>query len=307
MSQELNNCHEVLGVAEGASAQELKVAYRDLAKVWHPDRFTHDPRLQQKAQEKLKEINEAYEQLTSGKVRSQQRTSGATQTHTQPHAPRATQTHAQTHPPRASHTYAQPVTPDAARPHAPRTVWQLAVLPVCVFTIVLLVAGSLLIARREPARQDTAHEVESSDVERATVEGASEAVREQQPAAKKPGPKQQPAEGMKEPIVERASAANKVTPLPTVTITIDPTSGLLATTHCPIKSRMTYADGSEPRQHCSLHHASASAPADAPRKESRLKSLTGRLASPSKWFGGKEKSGSAQRETPASSSTGNQN
>ena len=32
-----------------------------MAKVWHPDRFGHDERLQKKAQEKLKEINEAYE------------------------------------------------------------------------------------------------------------------------------------------------------------------------------------------------------------------------------------------------------
>src|SRR5215210_1808124 len=66
MLDDLRRCYDVLGVACGASAQELKAAYRDLAKVWHPDRFTHDPRLQQKAQEKLKEINEAYAQLTSG-------------------------------------------------------------------------------------------------------------------------------------------------------------------------------------------------------------------------------------------------
>lgn len=59
--------YEVLGVSRGVSRQELKAAYRDLTKVWHPDRFTHDPRLQQKAQEKLKEINDAYEQLISGK------------------------------------------------------------------------------------------------------------------------------------------------------------------------------------------------------------------------------------------------
>ena len=53
MSDELNECYVLLGVAPTASAQELKAAYRDLAKVWHPDRFSHDPRLQQKAQEKL--------------------------------------------------------------------------------------------------------------------------------------------------------------------------------------------------------------------------------------------------------------
>jgi len=55
----------VLGVKPGVSDRELKAAHRDLAKVWHPDRFLHDPRLQEKAQEKLKEINEAYEQLIS--------------------------------------------------------------------------------------------------------------------------------------------------------------------------------------------------------------------------------------------------
>src|SRR5207248_497914 len=45
--------------------QEIKTAYRDSAKVWHPDRFLNDPRLQAKAQEKLKEINEAYEKLSA--------------------------------------------------------------------------------------------------------------------------------------------------------------------------------------------------------------------------------------------------
>src|SRR4051794_17106010 len=59
-------CLEVLGLEPTASAQEIKAAYRDLAKVWHPDRFAHDPRLQQKAQEKLKEINDAYRRLLDG-------------------------------------------------------------------------------------------------------------------------------------------------------------------------------------------------------------------------------------------------
>jgi curved DNA-binding protein CbpA len=60
--------YELLGVAPGASAGELKAAHRDLVKVWHPDRFSHDPRLQQKAQEKLKEINEAYDLLSTGRA-----------------------------------------------------------------------------------------------------------------------------------------------------------------------------------------------------------------------------------------------
>src|SRR5829696_5702882 len=52
----------------GVSIRELKAAHRDLAKVWHPDRFVHDPRLQEKAQEKLKEINEAFDLISSGKT-----------------------------------------------------------------------------------------------------------------------------------------------------------------------------------------------------------------------------------------------
>ena len=68
LSTDLSKAYELLGVKPGVSSRELKAAHRDLAKVWHPDRFLHDPRLQEKAQEKLKEINEAYEQISSGKV-----------------------------------------------------------------------------------------------------------------------------------------------------------------------------------------------------------------------------------------------
>ncbi|MBI3989467.1 MAG: J domain-containing protein [candidate division NC10 bacterium] len=63
--EELNQYYEILGLRLGASPEEVKHAYRDLVKVWHPDRFPNDPRLQQKAQERLKEINNAYERLRS--------------------------------------------------------------------------------------------------------------------------------------------------------------------------------------------------------------------------------------------------
>ena len=53
----------VLGLPPGASANEIKSAWRDLAKVWHPDRFQHDERLRQKAGDNLGRINEAYESL----------------------------------------------------------------------------------------------------------------------------------------------------------------------------------------------------------------------------------------------------
>ena len=54
-----------LGLEHGASREDVKKAYRDLSKVWHPDRFAGDPALQRKAEEQLKAINDAYEQLGS--------------------------------------------------------------------------------------------------------------------------------------------------------------------------------------------------------------------------------------------------
>ncbi|NJL40033.1 MAG: DnaJ domain-containing protein [Leptolyngbyaceae cyanobacterium RM2_2_4] len=57
--------YQILDLSPGASKHEVKQAYKDLIVVWHPDRFTHNPRLQQKAQEKVKEINAAYTFLKS--------------------------------------------------------------------------------------------------------------------------------------------------------------------------------------------------------------------------------------------------
>ena len=57
--------YSVLGVDANVTPEQLKQAYRDLVRIWHPDRFAHDRRLQLKAEAKLKEINEAYEQLQS--------------------------------------------------------------------------------------------------------------------------------------------------------------------------------------------------------------------------------------------------
>ncbi len=56
---------DVLGLGSGATPLEIKEAYRDLVKVWHPDRFGSDARLRQKAEDKLKQIINAYMVLQS--------------------------------------------------------------------------------------------------------------------------------------------------------------------------------------------------------------------------------------------------
>ena len=52
-----------LNVSEDCSDEAFTQAYRDLVKIWHPDRFAHDERLRLKAEEQLKLINHAYDSL----------------------------------------------------------------------------------------------------------------------------------------------------------------------------------------------------------------------------------------------------
>src|SRR5262245_61808689 len=59
--------YETLGVSRSASADEIKKAYRDLARKWHPDRNPDDP----KAEERFKEIQQAYDALSDPEKRKQ--------------------------------------------------------------------------------------------------------------------------------------------------------------------------------------------------------------------------------------------
>ena len=52
----------MLGVRDGASQEEIKQAYRELAKKYHPDQYGNNP-LKDLAEDKMREINEAYEVL----------------------------------------------------------------------------------------------------------------------------------------------------------------------------------------------------------------------------------------------------
>ena len=58
----MNDPYQVLGISESASDEEVKRAYRELARKYHPDNY-HDNPLADLAQEKMKEINAAYEEI----------------------------------------------------------------------------------------------------------------------------------------------------------------------------------------------------------------------------------------------------
>lgn len=236
MSTELDRAYEVLGVKPGVSNAELKAAHRDLAKVWHPDRFVHDPRLQEKAQEKLKEINEAYEQLISR------------------HKRRVT-------PPRRS----QQASSEHARVPVRRGIgwhWWIAV-PFAVFALVFAFTTKTLVRQHEPQAAESAQLEEPNEQAPTTTRSdSSHTARNREDNNLAPA---------SEAATESAPTNEAVAPVPTVTVSIDPESGLLATPSCPVKSRMTYPSGSEPHGHCNINHVVK------PDKKTGLKGLAKKI------------------------------
>lgn len=62
--------YKVLGVSPYSSDDEVKRAYRELAKKYHPDNY-HDNPLGDLANEKMKEINEAYDEIQRRRAQGQ--------------------------------------------------------------------------------------------------------------------------------------------------------------------------------------------------------------------------------------------
>ncbi len=258
VNDELERYYELLGVRPGASAQELKEAYRDLAKVWHPDRFSHDPRLQQKAQEKLKEINEAYEGLTSGRTARRPRTAPA---------------------------------PDVPCPHAAATVVRKrprVVLPTalvfCAAFVVALISFVPRGPRRAPERAKPNEQEQAQPSDRTQQSEGGTRADAGQPARGKERANRQTLSDATSGAAAPETSARQARPMPTVTVNVDAMNGLLATQDCPNVSTLTFPAGEEPRRYCTVQHKTKIVPpADPPpSKGSRLKSIGKSLAAPFK-------------------------
>ena len=58
----MSDPYKVLGVSPYDTDEKIKLAYKELAKKYHPDNYDSSP-LSDLAEEKMKEINEAYDQI----------------------------------------------------------------------------------------------------------------------------------------------------------------------------------------------------------------------------------------------------
>lgn len=61
----MNDPYSTLGVPKGATDEEIKDAYRNLVKKYHPDNYSDDNPLKELAKEKMQQINTAYDQIQS--------------------------------------------------------------------------------------------------------------------------------------------------------------------------------------------------------------------------------------------------
>lgn len=66
-----------LGLEEGASEADIKAAYRETVQILHPDKFASNKKLQDRATEQFKHLQEAYDYLVSGRGQTHAKGSSA--------------------------------------------------------------------------------------------------------------------------------------------------------------------------------------------------------------------------------------
>ena len=63
----MNDPYAVLGISPNASDDDVKTAYRNLAKKYHPDNYASAPDVASLAAEKMSQVNEAYDAIVSAR------------------------------------------------------------------------------------------------------------------------------------------------------------------------------------------------------------------------------------------------
>lgn len=150
---ELSRYFDILEIRRGASPEEIKRAYRDMAQVWHPDRYSHNPRLRAKAEEKLKNINEAYQRLSAHSQRGSPFTPPSPKTSPPPPQSQRTEAReAKPEPPPTSTTASKPA--PAAQPSKSNAG--------CIVSIVIFVGFLIIIGASQHSSDTQSYHVQPS-------------------------------------------------------------------------------------------------------------------------------------------------
>ena len=64
----MSDPYQILGISRNATEEEIKKAYRNLSRKYHPDANVNNPNKEQ-AEEKFKQVQQAYDQIMKEKHR----------------------------------------------------------------------------------------------------------------------------------------------------------------------------------------------------------------------------------------------
>lgn len=75
----MNNPYEILGIDQNATDEQIKAAYLQMQKKYHPDNYQDSP-LKEQAEEKTKEITEAFDQIMNERRKNEAQSGKASKT-----------------------------------------------------------------------------------------------------------------------------------------------------------------------------------------------------------------------------------